>query len=214
MINGRGESDICFDGNHLVLVGNHQDVFVYDLSTDTKGPVLATTALGGFDNVSITPDDHVLVGWYASGAGRYRGVELFDSEMAFLRQVSPVIGHMDVTRDVNGDEVLLLVNAAHPSPPPGCTNAIVKISLASGDETCLVSLDWSLGAHVSGPDGNGWSIVSTYALGRSEPAGVVAQVLRRNPAGEAGWLRGAAVDASPQPALQQLYLDTPGEREP
>ena len=51
VVNGRGESDICFDGDHLVLVGNHQDVFVYDISTDTKGPVLATTALGGFDNV-------------------------------------------------------------------------------------------------------------------------------------------------------------------
>ena len=46
VINGRGESDICFDGDHLVLVGNHQDVFVYDISTDTKGPVLATAATG------------------------------------------------------------------------------------------------------------------------------------------------------------------------
>ncbi len=42
MVNGRGESDICFDGDHLVLVGDYQDVFVYDISTDTKGPVLTT----------------------------------------------------------------------------------------------------------------------------------------------------------------------------
>ena len=169
VINGRGESDICFDGSHLVLVGNHREVFVYDISTDTKGPVLATTALGDFDNVSITPDDHVLVSWYASGAGRYRGIELFDSDMAFLRQVSPVIGHMDVTRAADGNEVVLMVNAAHPSPPPGCANAIVKIGLAAGDETCLISLDWGLGAHVSGPDGNGWAIVSTYAWADPSP---------------------------------------------
>ena len=103
VVNGRGESDICFDGDHFVLVGDHQQIFTYDISTDTKGPVLATEGIGGFDNVQITPDDHVLVSWYASGPGRYQGVELFDRDMNFLRQVSTVIGHMDVTRDVGGD---------------------------------------------------------------------------------------------------------------
>src|SRR5712692_162345 len=113
-INGRGESDICFDGDHFVLVGDYRDIFTYEISTDTKRPALAAADFGGFDNVYITPDDHVLVSWYAVGGGRYTGIEMFDRDMNFLRQVSPVLSHMDVTRDVDGSEVLLVDNAAFP----------------------------------------------------------------------------------------------------
>src|SRR6185436_17313207 len=47
-IRGRGESDISRDGNHFVFAGDppggpaNRDVFVYDISTDTKGAVLDT----------------------------------------------------------------------------------------------------------------------------------------------------------------------------
>ena len=53
------------------------------------------------------------------------------------------------------------MNAADPLAI--CPNGVVKVRLADGQQTCLLSLDWSLAAHVSGPDGNGWVIVSTYA---------------------------------------------------
>jgi hypothetical protein len=170
VVNGLGESDICFDGDHFVLVGDNRQIFTYELSTGTKGPVLTTTGIGGVDNVQITPDDHVLVSWYASGPGRYQGVELFDRDMNFLRQVSTVIGHMDVTRDVDGVEVVLLANAANPTPPAGCSNGVVKIALADGAQTCVIAFDWSLGLHISASDQSGWFIVSTYAWGDPNPA--------------------------------------------
>lgn len=162
-ISGRAEADICFDGDHFVLVGDFRDIFVYEISTDTKGPVLDTGGLGGFDQVYITPDDNVLVGWYARGNGRYQGIELYDRNMNFLRQVAPLLGHMDVTRDVDGSEVLLWINAADPIPPESCQNALVKIRLRDGERTCLATFDWSLAHHVSAPDGNGWVFVSTYS---------------------------------------------------
>jgi hypothetical protein len=163
VISGRGESDICFDGDHLILTGDFRDIFVYEISTDTKGPVLDTTELGGFDSVYITPDDNVLVGWYAPGSGRYRGIELYDRNMNFIRQVAPALGHMDVTRDVDGQEVLLWINAGDPAPPPDCQNGLVKIRLLDGQPTCLMTFDWSLAHHVAAPDGNGWVFVSTYS---------------------------------------------------
>jgi len=161
-ISGRGESDICFDGDHFVLVGDDRDIFVYELSTDAKGPMLP---VGGraFDQVMIAPDDNVLVGWLQSGTGRYNGVELYDRNMNFLRQLTPAIGHMDVGRDTDGQPVLLWINAAEPQPPPECQNSVVKVRLADAQRTCVLSLDWSLAAHVSAPDGNGWFFVSTYA---------------------------------------------------
>lgn len=166
---GAGESDICFDGDHFVFVGDSRDVFVYEISTDTKGPVLDTSGLGGFDSLYITPDDHVLIGWYAPGSGRYQGIELYDRNMNFLRQVAPAIGHMDVTRDVDGSEVLLWINAGDLHPPADCQNALVKIRLSDGYRTCLITFDWSLAQHVSAPDGNGWFFVSTYSSADLSP---------------------------------------------
>src|SRR6266542_3913687 len=36
-ISGKGESDICFDGNHFVFAGDNRYVFVYEISTGSKG---------------------------------------------------------------------------------------------------------------------------------------------------------------------------------
>ena len=167
-VGARGESDVCFDGDHLVLVGDDHDIFVYELSTDTKGPVLDATG-HGFDSIYIAPDDQVIVSWYETGAGRYAGMELFDRNMQFLRQLATVNGHKDVGRDTDGQAVLLWINAADPQAPAGCQNALVKIRLSDGQRTCLLSLDWSLAVHVSAPDAGDWFFVSTYAPADPSP---------------------------------------------
>jgi hypothetical protein len=159
-ISGRGESDICFDGRHFVFTGNGRYIFVYDLATDSKGPALDA---GGraFDSLYITPNDNVTVTWLATGSGRFAGIELFDRNMTFARQLSTVGAHMDVTRDTDGEEVLILTNAADPAAT--CDNAIVKVRLSDGRRDCLLSLDWSLAVHISAPDASGWCFVETYA---------------------------------------------------
>jgi hypothetical protein len=40
------------------------------------------------------------------------GVELFNRNMNSLRQLTRAGGHMDYTRDTNGDEVLIWANSA------------------------------------------------------------------------------------------------------
>ena len=120
VVTGKGESDICFDGDHFVLVGDGRYVFVFQISTGSSGPALDT---GGraIDSVYITPDDNVTVTWLEAGTNRYNGIELFDRNMKFQRQLSHVGGHMDVTRDSDGEEVLILTNSADPEPK--CDNA-------------------------------------------------------------------------------------------
>lgn len=167
-LSGRGESDIGFDGDHLVLVGDDRDVFVYRLSTGTKGPVLDATG-HPFDSVYLAPGEQVIVTWYQTGGGRFAGVELFDRDLNFQRQLAPAAGHMDVGRDRDGQPVLLWMNAADPQPPPDCQNAVVKIRLADGQRTCMLSLDWRLAVHVSAPDAGDWFFVSTYAPGDPAP---------------------------------------------
>jgi len=157
-IDGAGESDICFDGNHLVLAGDRRFIFVFDLKTGKKGGVL-DAGKQAFDSLYITPDDHVTVTWIAPGT--HSGIELFDNNMNFLRRVAPAGGHMDVTRDTDGEEILLWANAADPMPV--CANGIVKIRLSDARQTCLVKFDWTLAIHVSATDNSGWFFVETYA---------------------------------------------------
>ncbi len=164
---GLGESDVSFDGDYFVLVGDNRFIFVYQISTDTKGPVLDVGAPGLVDSVQITPNNNVIVKWYQGGPNRFNGVELYDRNMTFLRQLTQVTAHLDVTRDDDGFEVMVWMNAADPLAI--CANGVVKVRLADGAQTCLLSLDWSLAAHVSAPDGNGWVIVSTYSANDPDP---------------------------------------------
>lgn len=160
-VSGHGESDISFDGDHFVLAGDDHHVFVYEISSDSKGPVFDN---GGrsFDSLYITPDNNVTITWLDSGTQRYKGIELYDRNMKFLRQVTHAGGHMDVTRDENGDEVLVWINSADPLPIANCENGIVKVRLADAHQTCLAEFDWNLAVHVSAPDKTGWLFMETY----------------------------------------------------
>lgn len=165
-ISGHGESDICFDGDHLVLAGDGRYVFVYEIGSDTKGPVFDTGGRG-FDSLYISADDQVTITWYESGTSRYQGIELFSRDMVFQRQVAPAGGHMDMARDSNGAAVLVWANAADPNPV--CDNGVVEVRLSDGRQTCLQSLDWSLAVHISCAD-RGSCIVGTYAPGDPSPS--------------------------------------------
>jgi hypothetical protein len=160
-ITGAGESDISMDGNHFVFAGDRRYVFVFDISSNIKSPVF-DTASHAFDSLYISPGNQVTITWLSSGSGRYQGIELFDTNMNFLRQLTKAGGQMDIGSDVNGDEILLWTNSNDPAPIP-CNNGIVKVRLSDAKQTCLVQLDWSLAVHVSAPDNSGWVFVETYA---------------------------------------------------
>src|SRR5258706_1574378 len=169
-ISGNGEMDISADGDHFVFAGDNRYIFVYQISTDKK--FTAFDASGHtFDSMYITPDNHATVTWTQAGTARFTGIELFDINMNFLRQVAHAGGHMDVTRDTNGDEVLVWTNSNDAQPIASCNNGIVKIRLADATQTCLLQLDWSLAVHISAPDGNGTVFVDTEAPANPSPSG-------------------------------------------
>lgn len=161
-ISGKGQMDISLDGDHFVFVGDGHDVFVYTLSTNTKGTVFNAGAHGLFGVVYITSDNYVTISWSTPGSGPYNGIELFDADMQFVRQLTHAAGHMHMGVDVGGESVLIWTNSADPWPPiPNCNNGIVKVRLRDGAQTCLLALDWSLAVHISAAD-NTWAFVETY----------------------------------------------------
>jgi hypothetical protein len=169
-ISGAGESDNAFAGNKLVLAGDGHAIFVYDIATNTKSPVFDTAGKGGWDAIYLTPDGNVLLTWLAGNGGRYTGIELFNGNMVFQRQVAPVGGHMDVTRDTTGAEVLVWTESSDPTPVCA-SNGMVKVRLSDASASCLLSLSWSLAIHASCPDNAGFCIVETYAPSDPSPSG-------------------------------------------
>jgi len=169
-ISGNGEMDISLDGDHFVYCGDGRYIFVYQISTDKKFTVF-DTAGRSFDSEYITPNNNVIISWIQGGTVRYTGQELFDINMNFLRQVGHADGHKHLTRDTNGNEVLVWTNSNDPQPIPNCNNGIVKILLASGTQSCLAQLDWSLAVHITAPDGNGSAFVDTEAPSNPESGG-------------------------------------------
>ncbi len=123
-ISGKGESALSEDGNHIVLIGDNRYVFVYNIATGQKSAVLDTDP-HGLDSLYITPDNNVLISWGGTGTARFEGMELFDSNMNFLRQIATVNGHKGVTRDADGSEVLIWTNSAeNPVTLPAFPNGI------------------------------------------------------------------------------------------
>ncbi|MGH9804347.1 MAG: choice-of-anchor D domain-containing protein [Candidatus Acidiferrales bacterium] len=181
---GGGESDISEDGDHMVIVGDNRFVHVYRISTNTLGPAL-DLAGNSFDNFDMTANNNVLGNYGSSGTGRFRGIELFDKNMNFLRQVLPYGGHADRGRDINGDEILVITNNNDTSPLAGCAPGMIKVRLSDSQETCLVSFQkatpsggawWNTSPHVSvnNSGGHPWALISitdTTRPGTANPNG-------------------------------------------
>lgn len=157
IIRGRGESDTCFDGNHMIFVGDDRFIFTFTLNTRTKNAVLDATGKS-FDSLYLAcPSGGFIVFWNQRGTARFNGLELFDLNGNFVRQLTTVGGHMDIAYE-KGESVLIWTNSNELAPI--CPNGIVKVTM-SGVQTCLFSLDWSLAVHIAGT--KDYAIVTTYS---------------------------------------------------
>ncbi|MDZ7315893.1 MAG: fibronectin type III domain-containing protein [candidate division KSB1 bacterium] len=115
-----GEGDLSFDGRFWVLDGDGRELFVYDLINDVKykpstfdlGSLGSKGGEVGVDYAVISPrGNYVIVSWGTDpGIGkRFAGIELYDKEFNFIRQLHPSIVHWDTGIDAAGDEVIFSV---------------------------------------------------------------------------------------------------------
>lgn len=105
-VSGFGEGDI--EGNLMALSGlrptGQRDVFLFDVKQLRKGTVLALEPyyVHGLDQL-YTSSGHVIIGWKAAAdptipvsVQQFKGLEVYDSDMKFVRRLATVIAHMDV----------------------------------------------------------------------------------------------------------------------
>lgn len=154
-ITDKGESDLG-DGGRLALLGvradgsGMNDIFIYTINSDHKGS--AGLAGADLDAIYITPNGNLIASYPVEGC------LLFDSGMAYIRQLTTLSGHKDVMRDTDGSEVMAIADNRD--------NSVKKIRLSDDRVTAIVpSLPWDRAVHISCPDAAGFCIVSTYGPG-------------------------------------------------
>ena len=116
---GGGEGDISDNGRYWCLDGNDRVLFVYDLVNDIKYPETNFNlgSLGsqggnvGVDYSTVSPSgEYVVVAWGTDASEeRYHGIEVYDKNWNFLRQIYPGIIHWEVGTDAFGHDVVYTV---------------------------------------------------------------------------------------------------------
>jgi len=111
-----GEGDLSDDGRYWCLDGDGRELFVYDLIDDIKHPASTFNAgvIGspgselGVDYAAISPlGRYVVVSWSTTPQeARYHGIEVYDRQFNFQRQIYPGIIHWELGVDSYGHEVL------------------------------------------------------------------------------------------------------------
>lgn len=146
VISGRGESDICRDGDHFAFVGDDKDIILYSL---TKGREATYSQSAAFDGLKITPKAKILI------SGDFGIIS-----QPGHKQVTAVNGHAAVS-SYKGHDVLLWCSAADPKLNE---NAIMLIDLddLSKPPRRLLHLSWPYASHISVCDKE-FCLVSTYS---------------------------------------------------
>ncbi len=154
-----GEGDLSYDGRYWVLDGDGKELFVYDLIDNVKYPpsTFDPGSLGskgsavGVDYAAISPfGNYVIVAWGTDpGVGkRYAGIELYDKNWNFIRQLHPSIVHWAPGVDYNGDEVIYTV-VTHDFPSFFAASGakpgdLISIRLSDGRPRLLKSIpNWA-----------------------------------------------------------------------
>jgi len=180
---GGGEGDM-FSPDHLVLDGTRTsngstDIFIYTISTDTKGPVYNFTQ--SFDNIQITGSNQMVVNWGSShnqfpygscvSGPCLTGFELFGApcngvgcspaNASYVSHLFDVATHSGETRDNSGNDLLVTFDVS----PIVCANSgVVTVEISTAVATCIVNfMPWDGDAHVTGTKnltGNNWIFVS------------------------------------------------------
>jgi hypothetical protein len=176
---GGGEADLSLDGDHRVLSGiggslpeGATDIFIWTLSAGTKGPVIRQSE--PFDALKISANNHILLSRLKSEdptlvvPGVLYGI--WDITASPHVPLLNQDGHGDVGIDTDGTPILLVTNSDEkPITLADFPNGVVKVRIADGKQTGLISFPWTDAVDITMPASGPVCYVSTYGAG--EPSG-------------------------------------------
>ena len=143
---GFGEGNLSNDDRYAALIGVRpggvRDLIVYDLAA---GQVVSERRLGRvIDNATMSQSgEYVIVVWGESGRGRRHGVEVYDRELHFLRQLTRDPQHGDAGYTAAGEEAWVSYSGSR-------RRTIGAYPLAGGAPITVIDADpGTWGGHVS-----------------------------------------------------------------
>jgi hypothetical protein len=132
---GPWEGNISIDDKYAAFQCNNSFI-VYNIETNNIEAQMSFS--GSLDWVSMSQSgNYVVANWNSNGTGRYQGVEAYDRNLNFLRQIATTGEHGDLCYDTNGDEVYV-----HVIP-------FQMIRLRDGQKTQLLSNLNKFSGHIS-----------------------------------------------------------------
>lgn len=156
---GFGEGNLSNDDRYAALIGvrpsGRRDLVVYDL---VAAEVSGRRSFGrGLDNATMSQSgEYVVVVWGREGRRRAEGVEAFDRELDFVRQLTRFSQHGDVGYSAAGAEVWVSYSG-------GRQRSIGAYPLAGGPPITVIDADpGTWGGHVScrNLERPGWCYIS------------------------------------------------------
>ena len=141
-----GEGDVDDSCRYWLLDGNGTEMFVYDFEEGVKGAVSPFPAnFKAIDYATVTSSgEYLVVLWRDRGLERYQGIELYDRDWNFVRNLAPWCTHIEFAFDENGDEIMVtpadfgfkeLTDAAGVSP-----GDIISVRLKDGHIRKLLTM--------------------------------------------------------------------------
>ncbi len=163
---GHGEGSPSNDDRSIALIASDAErvaVIVYDLVRDEVVSTLPMPrwAGEGLDWAAVSQSgSYVVLNWVEDGAGRGRGIDVYDRDLRFVRHLADVSEQGDLGYDAAGQEVYVTFDPAR-GKRDGDQQRIVALGLEDGRMRLLQRTDW-VGTHVScrNLERPGWCYVS------------------------------------------------------
>ena len=143
---GNWEGHLSNDDKYVAFQckkGTNNILMVYDIPNNT---VVSILNVGSNLNDAIAMSQsgkYVLVWWESDGNARYQGIELYDRNLKFLRQVGQKVLHSDAGYDTNGNEVFVCQDVYN---SPNNDKSVYTVRLDNGAVTKVLD-----GAKMSWP---------------------------------------------------------------
>jgi len=184
-INMMDETDVSQDGAHVVIVGgdtsgsSSENVFVYNLVTNSKGPVYTTSCTGsvnGPNNGCLhklieTPDNNVIIQFASDGTGPEQGNRLWTGGTP-LAHLQDGANHLDAGYDLNGNAVFIEVGrsstlSGESNPCPSGWGLDVRQIYNPSSAVCLLDNQPSWHVGYRGNQNQPWVGLSFFDGGRT-----------------------------------------------
>lgn len=153
---GFGEGNISNDDRYAVLIctkgASSYTFMLYDIPNNAIIATKDVTTTSDLDWISVSPSGkYIMANWRTYGTGQYNGVELYDQNFNFIRQIYYEDQHGDMGYDGNGREIYVQYDD---------NISVIAFDLAGGSQRTVMNQNVQGNISCRNIDRPGWCYVT------------------------------------------------------